>query len=139
MEYRRFGNKIVVRIDMGEDMFAALKTLAEQEKILLAEVGGLGTFSHMNVGVYDLNERRFKGNDFDGMFEIVSLTGTINTMNGEYYAHLHASAADAAGNVFGGHLSEGIVGATMELVITVIDGTVVRVKDDKTGLNIFRF
>ena len=28
-----------------------------------------------------------------------------------------------AGNVFGGHLSEGIVGATMELVITVIDGT----------------
>ena len=90
MEYRRFGNKIVVRIDMGEDMFAALKTLAEQEKILLAEVGGLGTFSHMNVGVYDLNERRFKGNDFDGMFEIVSLTGTINTMNGEYYAHLHA-------------------------------------------------
>ena len=64
MEYRRFGNKIVVRIDMGEDMFAALKTLAEKEKILLAEVGGLGTFSHMNVGVYDLNERRFKGNDF---------------------------------------------------------------------------
>lgn len=139
MEYRRFENTIVARIDKGEDMFEKLKRIAVLEDIKLAEVGGLGTFSHMNVGVYDLEERRFKGNDFDGMFEIVSLTGTINTMNGEYYAHLHASAADAEGHVFGGHLSEGTVGATMELVIRIIEGVVDREKDEKTGLNIFKF
>ena len=32
-------------------------------------------------------------NDFAGSFEIVSLTGTINTMDGEFYCHLHMSAA----------------------------------------------
>lgn len=139
MEYRRFGNSIVVRIDMGEDLFEKMKRVALLEDVKLATVSALGTFSHMNVGVYDIEERKFKGNSFDGMFEIVSLLGTIDTMNGEYYAHLHASAADARGNVFGGHLSEAVIGATMEMVITVIDGQIDREKDEKTGLNIFKF
>ena len=79
------------------------------------------------------------GNDFEGMFEIVSFTGTINTMDDKYYSHIHAAAADAKGNVYGWHLSHGIIGATCEMVITVIDGVVDRVKDEETGLNVFNF
>ena len=60
-------------------------------------------------------------------------------MDGKYYSHIHAAAADAKGNVYGGHLSHGIIGATCEMVITVIDGVVDRVKDEETGLNIFNF
>ena len=47
----------------------------------------------MTVGIYDLEKRQFMGNDFEGMFEIVSFTGTINTMDGKYYSHIHAAAA----------------------------------------------
>lgn len=139
MEYRRFGNTIIVRMDRGEDLFEKLKRVAMLEDIKLASISALGTFSFMNVGIYDLEQKKFLGNDFEGMFEIVSLTGTINTMNGEYYSHLHAAAGDRNGNVYGGHLSKGIVGATLEMVITVIDGIVDREKDEDTGLNIFKF
>ena len=139
MEYRRFENTVIVRMDRNEDLFAELKKVALKENIKLASISALGTFSHMNVGVYDLDQRKFVGNDFDGMFEIVSLTGTINTMDGEYYCHLHTAAGDKNGNVYGGHLSAGTVGATLEMVITVIDGTVDRVKDPDMGLNIFKF
>lgn len=139
MEYRKFDHTLIVRMDRGEDLFEELKKVALAENIRLASISALGTFSSMTVGIYDLDERRFMGNDFEGMFEIVSLTGTINTMDGEYYSHLHAAAGDRNGNVFGGHLSRAIVGATLEMVITVIDGTVDRVKDEDTGLNIFKF
>ena len=139
MEYRRFGNTLIVRMDRGEDLLEKLKRVAVLEDIKLASVSALGTFSYMNVGIYDLEARQFKGNDFEGMFEIVSLTGTINTMDGQYYGHIHVAAGDAKGNVFGGHLSKGIIGATCEMVITVIDGIVDRVKDEETGLNIFKF
>ena len=88
MEYRRFENTVIVRMDRNEDLFAELKKVALKENIKLASISALGTFSHMNVGVYDLVQRKFVGNDFDGMFEIVSLTGTINTMDGEYYLSL---------------------------------------------------
>lgn len=139
MEYRRFGDTIVVRMDKGEDLFEKLKQVAILEDIKLASISALGTFSSMTVGIYDLDQKQFVGNDFEGMFEIVSLTGTINTMGGEYYCHLHSAAADRTGTVYGGHLSSGIVGATLEMVITVIDGVVDRVKDEDTGLNIFKF
>ncbi len=139
MEYRRFGDKIVARIDMGEDFLEKLCRIALLEDVKLAEVSALGTFIYMNVGLYDLEKKQFMGNDFEGMYEIVSLTGTISTMDGQYYGHIHVSAADQDGHVFGGHLSKGVIGATCEMVITVINGSVDRVKDEETGLNLFDF
>ena len=59
MEYRRFENTVIVRMDRNEDLFAELKKGALKENIKLASISALGTFSHMNVGVYDLDQRKF--------------------------------------------------------------------------------
>ena len=91
------------------------------------------------MGVFKVDEKKYYANHFTGDFEIVSLTGTISTMNGEYYAHLHMSAGDEQGRVFGGHLNEAIISATCEMVIEVIDGQVDRVRDESVGLNLFHF
>ena len=71
--------------------------------------------------------------------EIVSLTGTVSTMNGQYYAHLHMSAGDMEGKVFGGHLNRAVISATCEMVITIINGAVDREFNEAVGLNTFRF
>ena len=60
-------------------------------------------------------------------------------MNGEFYCHLHMSAGNHKGEVFGGHLNKALVSATCEMIITVIDGTVDRFFDEEVGLNLFRF
>ena len=60
-------------------------------------------------------------------------------MNGEYYAHLHMSAGNDKGEVFGGHLNRAMISATCELVIHVIDGRVERRHDEEVGLNLFEF
>ena len=78
-------------------------------------------------------------NEFKGNFEIVSLTGTINTMNGEFYTHIHMSAGNDKGEVFGGHLNKAIVSATCEMVINIIEGNVDRYFDEEIGLNLFKF
>ena len=75
MEYRRFGNTIVARIDQGEDVLEKMKRIAMLEDVKLASVSALGTFSSMTVGIYDLEKRQFMGNDFEGMFE-ESITAT---------------------------------------------------------------
>ena len=126
MEYRKFDNVIVARIDKDEEILEQLRVIAIKENIKLASVQALGAINDFTVGVYKTDE-------------ITSLTGTINTMDGEYYAHLHMSAGNQKGEVFGGHLNRAIVSATCELVITVIDGRVDRVHDEETGLNIFKF
>ena len=77
--------------------------------------------------------------NFAEVLKIVSLTGTVNTMNDEFYCHLHMSAGNDKGEVFGGHLNQAVVSATCEMVITVIDGRCSRYYDEQIGLNLFRF
>lgn len=139
MHYRRFDHHIVARIDKGEEILNTIKEIAVKENITLASVTALGATNDFTVGVYDIDEKKYYSNDFHGNFEIVSLTGTINTMNGGFYTHIHMSAGNHKGEVFGGHLNRAVVSATCEMVITVMDGTVDRCFDEETGLNIFNF
>ena len=86
-----------------------------------------------------LREKKYYANDFKGSFEIVSLTGTIDTMDDGFYCHLHLSAGNEQGQVFGGHLNRAVVSATCEMVIRLINGKIDRKYDDVTGLNLFHF
>ena len=139
MEYRKFGNMIVARIDKGEEILEQVKEIALKEQIKLASVQALGAISSFTAGVFKTDEKKYLSNEFEGAYEIVSLTGTINTMNGEFYCHLHISAGNEKGQVFGGHLNRAVVSATCEMVSQLIDGTVDRRFDEEIGLNLFQF
>lgn len=139
MEYRKFNNTIVARIDKGEEILEKIKEIATKENIKLANINALGATNDFTVGVFKTAEKKYYSNNFTGDFEIVSLTGTINTMNGEFYSHIHMSAGNDKGEVFGGHLNKAIVSATCEMIINIIDGTVDREFSDDIGLNLFKF
>ena len=139
MEYRRFNNTIVCRIDKGEEILDKIKEVALKENIKLANVNALGATNEFTVGVFKPEEKKYYSNEFKGDFEIVSLTGTINTMNGEFYTHIHMSAGNDKGEVFGGHLNKAVVSATCEMIINIIDGVVDRKFDEDIGLNLFKF
>ena len=139
MEYKRFGNTVVARFDKGEEVITSIKEIALKEDIKLANINALGATNNFEVGVYNIEEKKYYSNHFKGNYEIVSLTGSINTMNGEFYTHIHMSCGDDKSNVVGGHLNKAIISATCEMFINIIDGTVDRYKDEETGLNLFKF
>lgn len=139
MDYRRFGNKILVRIDKGEEILEKVKEVAEKENVKLASVSALGAVNEFTVGVFKTDDKKYVSNEFKGEFEIVSLSGSISTMNGETYIHLHMSAGDVSGKVFGGHLNQAKVSATCEMFIDVLDGSVDRKYSEDIGINLFEF
>ncbi|MBR2582771.1 MAG: DNA-binding protein [Oscillospiraceae bacterium] len=139
MEYKRFDNTIVARIDRGEEILTELKKIALAEKIRLGHISALGAVGDFTVGVFHTAEKQYCANRFTGDWEIVSLVGNITQMNGEYYAHLHMSAGGTDGVVVGGHLNSATVSATCEMFITVLDGAVERRYDAEIGLNLFEF
>ena len=139
MDYRRFDNTIIARIDKGEEILEKVKEIALKENIKLASISALGAVNNFTVGVFKTDEKKYYANSFQGYFEITSLAGTINTMNDEFYAHIHMSAGNEKGEVFGGHLNRAMVSATCEMVITVINGAVDRYLDEEIGLNLFKF
>jgi len=139
MTYKRFGNTIIARIDRDEELLEQLSALARQENIALASVSGLGAIKAFTVGVFLPDEKKYVPVDFRGCYEIVSLTGTISSMRGEPYLHLHMSAGNRRGEVVGGHLNRALVSATCELVISLIDGRAERRFDEETGLKLIDF
>ncbi len=139
MDYRKFNNYYVVRIDKGEEILEKIKEIALKENIKLAKVSALGATNDFTVGVFKTGEKKYYSNTFTGDHEIVSLTGTINTFNGEFYTHIHMSAGNDKGEVFGGHLNRAIVSATCEMIIVEIPGKVDRKFDEEVGLNLFEF
>lgn len=139
MEYRKFGSTYIVRMDPGEEILTQVKALALAEHIRLASVQALGAVNDFTVGVFKTDEKKYYSNAFQGSYEIVSLTGTINTMDGAFYCHLHMSAGDDQGRVVGGHLNRAVVSATCEMLVTALPGTVDRVFSPEVGLNLFRF
>lgn len=139
MVYKRFQDNLILRVDPGEEILETLKKVAEKEQIKLAEVSALGAIGEFTTGVFDPEKKQYSSNDFKGHYEIVSLTGTITEMDGGCYLHIHMSAGDGSGQVFGGHLNRAVVSATCEMVVRVIDGHVGRKFNDKIGLNLFEF
>ena len=58
MEYRRFGDTLVCRMERGEEILTQLKNIAEKENIKLAEVRALGAIDDFTVGCYDVSEKK---------------------------------------------------------------------------------
>lgn len=139
MDYKRFGDKIVARIDRTEEVHEKLKEIALKENIKLASVYGLGATDDFTIGIFSVSKKDYKERNFKGEFEILSIIGSISTLDGEYYPHLHISASNGDGNVFGGHMKSAKISVTCELTINIIDGIVDRQKDPETGINIYKF
>ena len=139
MDYRRFGDTVVARLDKGEEIHEQLRLIALKENIRLASVSALGAVDDATLGVFVVSEKQYHADRFTGDMEIVSLTGTVNTMDGEYYAHLHMGVSTVGGRMFGGHLTRAVVSITCEMVIRIIDGAVDRKHHPDPGVNLFDF
>lgn len=139
MKYKRFDNTIVVRIDKDEELLEQLLEVCKKEEVRLANVNALGAIGEFTIGLFDTSEKKYYSTEYEGDFEIVSLTGSVSTMGGELYNHIHMSAGDRTNKVYGGHLNRAIVSATCEMFIHIVDGEVDRKFNDEVGLNLLDF
>ena len=111
-----------LRLGPGEELKSRLNGLGLQAGVVVTCVGSLETAT---VRFADLPAGTF----LQGPFEIVSLVGTLSP-DGD---HLHISLSDRQGHTFGGHLMEGRVYTTCEVVVGVLDCRFRRVHDPATG------
>lgn len=139
MEYRKFADTYIVRIDRGEEILSSLTALSKAENIRLASVEALGAVDHAVVSVYDVPTKTFYKKEFNEAMEMSNLCGTVSRKDGEVYIHLHATLCDANLLAHGGHANELRVAGTCEMVIRTIPGEVDHRLDEEIGLNGFLF
>ena len=136
MKYKRFGEDIVARLEVGEEVIASLSDIAEKEGLTFASVSGIGAADDIAVSVYDVKAKKYFDNEFREPMEITSLLGTVSEKDGAPYIHIHATAGRRDGTAVGGHLKRAVISATCELVLHTVYGRVPRFYDERTGLNL---
>lgn len=139
MEYTRYGSKILIRLDPGEEVTAGIGEVCKAESVRLGVVSGIGAVDRAKVGLFKPDTKEYVGTVLEKPYEVTALMGNVSEMNGELYLHLHITLADVDHNAFGGHLNEAVVSATAEIWIDVVDGTVDRAFSDTVGLNLLKF
>ncbi|MEG1963263.1 MAG: DNA-binding protein, partial [Clostridia bacterium] len=126
MQYKRFNNKIVLRLEIGEDIIEKVLELAKLEHIKLASVTGIGACDYVKIGAFKVAEKKYYANEYNEEMEMTSLVGNLTTKDGVEYLHLHANFAGVNGNAVGGHLNCARVSATAEIFVDIVDGVVER-------------
>ncbi|HHY77586.1 MAG TPA: DNA-binding protein [Clostridiales bacterium] len=139
MEYKKFGNKYLIRMDKGEEIVENLKKFCQDHNITLGWIKGIGAVSKAKIGLLRIDEKKYYSTELDGAYEITSLLGNVTTMKGEVYLHLHINLSDEDNKTYGGHLNYAIISATGEIFIEAVDGMVDREYSDEVGINLIKF
>lgn len=136
MKYKRLEDKVVLRIDKGEEIVETLKNICKQLEIKGGTIIGIGATDKITIGLMNTKTKKYQPKEFIGDHEIASLIGNITTMNNEIYLHLHATICNIKNEAFGGHLTSAVVSVTFEGVIDIINGKIDRTFDNNSGMNL---
>lgn len=101
------------RLPPGQDLFDAIQAFVMKNQVQAGCIlSGVGSLGHATLRLAD----REYNSEFEGPFEIVSITGTLSV----HGSHLHISISDGDGRTIGGHFESGCrIYTTAEIVIAV--------------------
>ena len=112
----------VAVLDPGEEAFSALSDWAAREQISAAQVTAVGAFHGATIGWFDRAAKDYRRVQVRQQCEVLSLLGDIarevnGSAAGQPQPHLHAVLGLHDGTTRGGHLLEGHVWPTLEVII----------------------
>ncbi|MAG44740.1 DNA-binding protein [bacterium] len=139
MQYKKFNDKYILRLDKGEEVVGTLKKFCQEKSIKLASISGIGASNKIELGLFNTREKKYYSRALEQDFEISSLIGNITEMDGKVYLHLHITLGDKDQNTFSGHLNSAIISGTCEIIIHAINGEVDRKFSNEIGLNLLEF
>lgn len=130
-----FSHIHIFRLKPDQKLFAGVLSFCQKEKITSGVIISLlGSLKNVELGFLKKLPGKYITREINGPLEIVSGTGTIGKMGEESILHLHLEISDDQ-KAIGGHLVEGTIFSTAEVIIGELKKQIYRKKDNFTGLN----
>ena len=117
-----------MKLDPGDEIVESLHKIPSLTGADYGFFHGIGAVNEVTIGFYDKNLKDYKKRTLKQDLEIVSLFGNIGKdENGNPFAHPHISLGDLECKLYGGHLFNGIISVTLELLFTTVKEPIKRV------------
>ena len=106
------------RLKPGQDLFDSIEAFVHEKRVGAGCVlSGVGSLTHVTLRLADQDFY----SEYDGHFEIVSITGTVSI----HGSHLHIAISDGSGKTIGGHLESGCkIYTTAEIVVALFNDVI---------------
>ncbi|MCF6521651.1 PPC domain-containing DNA-binding protein [Streptomyces sp. JJ36] len=111
------GETWAVVLDSHDEAMTALTGFAREHGLGASQVTAVGAFERAVVGWFDREARDYRRIPVEEQCEVLSLVGDIAVGDQGPVPHLHAVLGLSDGSTRGGHLLEGRVWPTLEVVI----------------------
>jgi uncharacterized protein len=108
----------VVVCDPGDEAVAALTQFAQAERLEAAQITAVGAFEHATVGWFDRAAKDYRRIPVTEQCEVLSLLGDVAEGQDGPILHMHTVLGLSDGTTRGGHLLQGKVFPTLEVVVT---------------------
>lgn len=128
------GNTVLLVLDVGEDINAALEQFATQYDNRFATISGIGACNFVELNFYDVHERKYDQKVLDEDVELISLMGNLALKEGKPFAHIHGTFGDSQYRTWSGHVSKAIVSVTAEITVVFSDLRISREMNEDIGL-----
>jgi uncharacterized protein len=128
------GRRWVLVFDTGDETIDALRRFAESESLSAAQFTGIGAFSRLVTGYFDWERKEYLPTRLDEQVEVLALTGDVALVDDEPAVHAHVVVGRQDGSTAGGHLLEGHVRPTLELVLSESPVELRKSYDRESGL-----
>lgn len=125
----------VVVLDAGDEAFKVISDFAAKERVTAASVTAIGAFARATVGWFDFATKSYRRIPVAEQCEVLSALGDIAMGDeGRPSLHLHAVLGLSDGSTRGGHLLDGIVQPTLEVMVTETPAHLRRRKKAELGI-----
>jgi predicted DNA-binding protein with PD1-like motif len=124
----------VLVFDSGDDATKGLLEFAAANAIDAASFTGIGAFESVTLGYFDVQKHEYTRIEIAEQVEVVSLVGNIALGDNGPKLHAHVVVSKSDGTAHGGHLMEGRVRPTLEIVLVETPAHLKRRSDAATGL-----
>jgi uncharacterized protein len=128
-----------VILQTGDEAMTCLKAFAEKEKIGGAQVTAIGALSRATLAYFDWETKRYQSIPVGEQVEVASLVGDIAIgPDNKPSVHVHVVVGRKDGTALAGHLQEGHVRPTLEIIVTEMPAHLCKAPDKESGLALIK-
>ena len=124
--------------DSGDEAMSGLVSFAKEKHLTAAHFTAIGAFRDVVLGYFNWEKKEYQKIPVQEQVEVLSLIGDVAVKDGEPKVHAHIVVGRFDGSTRGGHLIEGHVRPTLEVILTESPAHLRKEVDPESGLALIR-
>ena len=120
--------------DAGDEAVAGLVEFARANDLAASHFTAIGAFREATLGYFDWEKKKYQKIPVKEQVEVLSLIGDVALKDGVPAVHAHVVLGRSDGSTRGGHLIEGHVRPTLEVILVESPAHLQKQFDEQIGL-----